>query len=334
MTDHTITAAPATLAEPLADDSDGLLRRDPGNPIITVRDLPHTAAGVYNPGAVAFRGETLLLVRVEDRSGLSHLAIARSADGVSGWTLEEHPQLMAQLDRPEEEHGLEDPRVTYLEELDRYAITYTAYSERGPLVSMMLTSDFDHFERLGPILPPENKDSALFPVRVDGDWLLINRPSTRVPEERADIWLASSPDLHHWGDHRRLIAARRGAWWDADHIGIAAPPLRTEEGWLLLYHAARHGPRGTYYVAGLALLDRDAPDTILARSSEWVLGPRAPYEETVHGGIVFPCGWIADGDRLRIYYGAADRTVALVHGTVSGLLQWLHRHQAGTGDDA
>ena len=307
----------------------GLLHRDPHNPIITVDDLPHTAGGVYNPGAISFEGQTLLLVRVEDRSGLSHLAIARSSDGVSNWTLEEHPQLMPQpASHPEEAHGIEDPRIVYLEALDRYAITYTAYSPGGPLVALMLTPDFERFERIGPIMPPENKDAALFPTQFGGRWALLHRPVTSVPEPTADIWLSFSSDLRSWGEHRKLFGARRGAWWDAARIGTGAPPLLTDDGWLLLYHSVQDGARGTHYVAGLALLDRDEPWRVLARSSEWVLGSEAAYEVTVNGGIVFPCGWIAEGDALRVYYGAADRAVALAHGRVSALLRWLGRHEA------
>jgi predicted GH43/DUF377 family glycosyl hydrolase len=307
-----------------------LLRRDPHNPLLTTADLPHTTSGIYNPGAVLCDGETLLLARVEERSGVSHLTTARSTDGISDWRID-HVAFAPDPEHPEEAHGIEDPRITQLED-GVYAIAYTAYSERGPLVSLATTSDFQSFERIGPVMPPENKDAALFPVRFDGRWAMLHRPVTGIPEERGDIWISFSPDLRHWGSHQRVLPARRGVQWDARRIGVAAPPLLTDDGWLLLYHAVRRSGAGTFYYLGLALLDTADPTRVIRRSSEWILGPDAEYEQSGGGGIVFPCGWIRDGDALRIYYGAADRVVALAHARVSQLLRWLARHAAGSID--
>lgn len=306
-----------------------LIRRDPHNPLLSATDLLHTASGIYNPGAVLYDGETLLLARVEERSGISHLTTARSTDGISDWHIDHAAFAPDPEHHPEEAHGIEDPRITQLEE-GVYAIAYTSYSERGPLVSLATTSDFQTFERIGPVMPPENKDAALFPVRFDGRWAMLHRPVSSMPEKRGDIWISFSPDLRHWGSHQRLLRARRGAQWDAGRIGVAAPPLLTDEGWLLLYHAVRQTGTGTFYYLGLALLDATDPRRVLRRSSEWVFGPEADYERSGGGGTVFPCGWIRDGDALRIYYGAADRFVALAHARVSELLRWLRRHSDGS----
>ena len=208
-------------------------------------------------------------------------------------------------------------------------MTYTAYSQAGPLVSLATTHDFRSFERHGAVMPPEDKDAALFPVRFDGRWAMIHRPVPNMPSG-AHIWLSFSPDLKHWGDHQVLLRARRGAWWDANKIGLSPPPLPTPEGWLLLYHGVKTTVSGGIYRLGLALLDLDDPRRVLARSDEWIFGPRAPYE--LFGDVdkvVFPCGWVLNGDAIRLYYGAADSCLVLATGCLSELLAWLKDHQTG-----
>jgi predicted GH43/DUF377 family glycosyl hydrolase len=309
-----------------------LLTRHPTNPIITAADLPYSANTAFNPGATTHDGETILLMRVEDRRGLSHLTVARSHTGTTGWRIDEAPTLMAEPDLyPEEIWGIEDPRVTYLEEEQRWVVAYTAYSRAGPLVSLAATEDFETFERIGPILPPENKDAALFPVRFDGRWALIHRPV--CGSFGAHMWISYSPDLKHWGEHEVLLEARDGGWWDAGKIGLSSPPLRTDLGWLLLYHGVRVTASGSIYRVGLTLLDLDDPRRVLKRSSEWLLAPSEPYERCGDvGNVVFPCGWTLVDDEIRIYYGAADTSIALATGRLSELLDWLEEHDSGETD--
>ena len=148
------------------------------NPILTINDWPYPANSIFNAGATQLpSGETLLLVRVEDHRGISHLTVARSADGITDWKIDAQPTLLPDAQHyPEEIWGIEDPRITWVEELARYAITYTAYSTSGPLVSLALTTDFRTFERKGAIMPPEDKDAALLPRRINGRWALLHRP--------------------------------------------------------------------------------------------------------------------------------------------------------------
>jgi predicted GH43/DUF377 family glycosyl hydrolase len=302
-----------------------LFVRHPNNPILTSRDLPYPANTVFNPGAIRVDGDTLLLLRVEDRRGLSHLTAARSADGVSNWTIDAAPTFLPEPDRyPEEIWGVEDPRITYMEEEKRWVVAYTAYSLGGPLVALAATTDFKKFERLGPAMPPDDKDAALFPVRFNGRWAMIHRPVSRAAEAGAHMWISWSPDLKHWGDHQILIRARRGGWWDANKIGLSPPPLRTEEGWLLLYHGVRSTASGAIYRLGLALLDLENPSLVIGRSDEWVFEPGVEYERFGDvDKVVFPCGWVEQDGSVRIYYGAADSTVALATANVSDLLDWL-----------
>ncbi len=300
------------------------------NPILTARDIPYPANSVFNAGVAEINGETLLLLRVEDRRGHSHLTVARSRDGFTDWRVDRSPTLPADPEaHPEELWGIEDPRICRMEGEDRYIIAFTAYSKEGPLVSLAVTRDFLHFERLGPVMPPDNKDASLFPVRFGDRYAMLHRPGAAGEALGSHIWLSYSPDLKHWGDHQIIVCARQGAWWDANKIGLSPPPLRTAEGWLVMYHGVRVTVSGGIYRLGLALLDLDDPAKVLLRGDEWVFSPKESYER---GGdvrdVVFPCGWIVEGDDLRLYYGAADTTIAVATARVSGLLTWLHDHSA------
>lgn len=307
-----------------------LLRRHPDNPIITSAQLPQPANSVFNPGAGRVGDETVLLLRVEDFRGISHLEVARSSDGVSGWRFDGGALLAPEPEcRPEEVWGCEDPRLTWLPELGEWAIAYTSYSRVGPLVSLAMTSDFRRVRRLGPVMTPEDKDAALFPRRFGGRWAMIHRPSP--VRGGAHMWISFSPDLRHWGDHELLLEAREGAWWDADKIGLGPPPLETPDGWLICYHGAHSTASGAIYRVGLALLDLEDPRVVLRRTDEWVLGPRAPYERSGDvNKVVFPTGWVLDEstDTLKVYYGAGDSVVALATARLGDLLDHLRKTPA------
>lgn len=303
-----------------------LFARYPGNPVLTAADWPYTANAVFNPGATVMDGETVLLVRVEDRSGLSHLTVARSEDGYTNWRVDTKPTFPPDPGLDAEVWGVEDPRITRIE--DRYHITYTGFSRAGPLVCLAVTHDFRSFDRRGVIMPPEDKDAALFPQRFGDRWALIHRPLSAFPGMGAHMWLSWSPDLRHWGDFQVLIPARRGAWWDADKIGLGPPPLRTAHGWLICYHGVRRTVAGAIYRLGLAMLDLDDPRQVIGRTREWVFGPEADYERAGDvPDVVFPCGWVLeeDGDTLRMYYGAADTAVGVATASLEALLDHLFR---------
>ena len=304
-----------------------VLRRSDANPILTAADVPYPANSVFNPGAARVGDETVLLLRVEDLRGISQLHVARSADGESGWRFDPEPLLRPDVDRyPEEIWGCEDPRLTWLSEREEWAIAYTAYSRRGPLVSLAMTRDFRAARRLGPVMPPEDKDAALFPRRFDGRWAMVHRPSPL--RGGANMWISFSPDLRHWGDHAMFLEARDGAWWDAGKIGLGPPPLETPEGWLLMYHGVHATAAGPIYRAGQALLDLENPRHVIGRTDEWIFGPSAPYE--VAGDVakvVFPCGWVVDpvGELVSVYYGGGDSVVGLATVPLADLLGCVRR---------
>lgn len=304
-----------------------LFRRHRLNPILTAADWPYPVHSVFNAAATLLPdGATLLLCRVEDRRGHSHLSVARSTNGVDGWQIDPKPSLPADPENyPEELYGIEDPRITYVPELDCYAVVYTAYTHDGPGVALALTRDFHEYERYGLIMPPEDKDAALLPHRIGGHWALIHRP---VGAPRAHMWISYSPDLRHWGSHKLMLEARRGGWWDANKIGLSPPPIETPEGWLVIYHGVRMTAAGCIYRLGLALFDLHTPERLIRRGDEWVFGPEERYEQRGDvGNVVFPCGYTiaADGDTVNLYYGAADTTIALATGSISEMLAWLER---------
>ena len=297
------------------------------NPILTAADWPYPVNSVFNPGATLLSdGTTLLLCRVEDRRGHSHFCAARSTNGVDGWQIDPQPTLLPDPEHfPEELWGIEDPRISFIPELSKYAIVYTAFTRDGPGVALAFTEDFRHFERYGVIMQPEDKDAALLPYRIGGSWALIHRP---VSAPRAHMWMSYSPDLRHWGSHKLMLEARRGGWWDANKIGLSPPPIETPQGWLVIYHGVRMTASGGLYRLGLALFDLHTPERCLKRSDEWVFGPEEPYER--YGDVdkvVFPCGCTIapDGDTLHLYYGAADSSIALATGSVRAILEWLEQ---------
>jgi predicted GH43/DUF377 family glycosyl hydrolase len=304
-----------------------LFHRSDKNPILSAADWPYPVHTVFNAAATLLQdGTTLLLCRVEDRRGHSHLCAARSKDGVTGWVVDSSPTLHGDPENhPEELWGIEDPRITFVPELGKYAIAYTAFGKGGPGVSLALTEDFVRFERCGLVMQPDDKDAALLPRRVNGMFALVHRP---IADSGAHVWISYSPDLRSWGGHKMMLQARRGSWWDANKVGLSPPLIETERGWLMLYHGVRNTAAGCLYRLGAALFDLEEPDRLLLRGDEWIFGPEAPYE--THGDVsyvTFPCGTTVapDGDTLNLYYGAADTCIAVAQGSIRQILAWLDR---------
>ena len=246
-------------------------------------------------------------------TNLSHLRLAWSDDG-RRFEVEDRPAFHPS--GRAERLGIEDPRVTRID--GEYLITYTAVSEVGVCVGLAGTRDFRSFDRLGVILPPENKDACVFPETVRGEYVLLHRPSGAWC--RPGMWIARSPDRVHWGRQAFLAGPRAGAW-DALRIGAGPPPVRTPDGWLVIYHGAGRGGYGL----GAMLLDLAEPSRVLARSREPVLAPERDYERAgFFANVVFCNGLIErPGGELWLYYGGADRVTAGCRCTVQDLLDSL-----------
>ncbi|MCA1010672.1 glycoside hydrolase family 130 protein [Halobacillus halophilus] len=247
-------------------------------------------------------------------TSLSYIRLARSKDG-QNFTVDEQPFLYPEAEL--EAWGIEDPRVTQIE--DTYYIQYSAVSEKGVGVGLISTKDFNSYERHGLILHPENKDVAIFPEQINGKYYALHRP---VPKGigRPEIWIAESDNLLHWGNHKHLLGLREGSW-DSGRIGGGAVPFKTDKGWLEIYHAADTEDR---YCLGAVLLDLDNPAKVLAKTDKPILEPKADYE--VNGffdQVVFTCGVTLQDDRIRIYYGVADTSMALAEISLKELLAEL-----------
>jgi predicted GH43/DUF377 family glycosyl hydrolase len=219
-----------------------------------------------------------------------------------------------------EAYGMEDPRITAIN--DSFYITYVAVSRHGAATALVSTQNFRAFQSHGLIFCPENKDVVLFPETIDGQYLALHRPTTAHVFSRPEIWLATSPDLLHWGRHQPILGAS-GAW-DRGRIGAGTPPIRTSEGWLAIYHGndKGDGDRGIgSYGAGLLLLDLDDPRKI-RRAFGPILVAETEYEcQGFVPNVVFPTGIIQRGETVLIYYGAADTSTAVVELRLSDLLE-------------
>lgn len=244
-------------------------------------------------------------------TSLSHLRLARSRDGET-FAVDDAAFLFPA--NRSERFGCEDARITVIE--GRWYINYTAVSDLGIATALAVTDDFVSVRRLGIIHAPDNRDVCLFPRQIDGHYWCLHRPAP-LHLGTPEIWIAKSPDLLHWGDHRHL-AGRSGDGWEAMKIGGGAQMIETDRGWLQIYHGVDADQR---YSLGALLLDRDDPRRIVARLTQPLAEPVEPYEVSgFFDQVVFSCGALLEGDELHVYYGGADRVMAL--GTVSLAALW------------
>jgi predicted GH43/DUF377 family glycosyl hydrolase/glycosyltransferase involved in cell wall biosynthesis len=288
----------------------GYVPRDlPGLDLSDPRTIRYrNTAGGFTPGQDEF---------TDYLSHISHLRVATSTDG-ERFTFDPDVRI-GPLD-PTEAYGIEDPRITQIDGL--YHITYVAVSRLGITTARMTTTDFRSFERHGTIMHPDQKDVVLFPEKVNGRYLAFTRPMPGSFGRVLGLWLAESDDLYHWGGHR-LVAEPRHRMWDEMRIGASLVPIRTEGGWLEVYHGA---DRMNRYGMGVLLLDAGDPTKVLARSTRPLLVAEESYE---HDGflqdVVFPSGHVQLGDgRIRVYYGAADRTTAAADMAIDDVLATLN----------
>jgi len=305
---------------------DEIFERYAKNPILTPEKWSYPCNAVFNPGVIEFDGYIYLLCRVETFDGYSHLTLIKSKNGLDGWEIPEKPTLTPDPNYDEEKWGIEDPRIVYMEELKKYAICYVSFSPGGPLISLILTEDFKNFERMGALVPPEDKDGSLFPKKFKGKYALIHRPIIRG---EGHIWISYSPDLIHWGNHKILIPVRPGMW-DCHRVGLGCPPLETEEGWLIIYHGIRYTASIPIYRVGLVLLDKENPEKIIARTKEWVFSPEKDYERIGNAmNVVFPTGFIyrKSEDKILIYYGCADKCISVAFASLSDIINILKKNK-------
>ena len=248
-------------------------------------------------------------------TSLSHLRLARSKNGINV-KVDDTPAIAPANDY--ETFGIEDPRISLID--GTYYISYVAASPFGVTTCLISTRDFNSFQRHGVIFCPENKDVVIFPEKINGKHYALHRPVSPLFKKQ-DIWIAESPDLNYWGNHRYLCAPRAGCW-DDKKIGASAVPFKIDRGWLEIYHGADHNNR---YCLGAVLLDSQEPWKVIARSQIPILEPQADYEiEGFFGNVVFTCGLLYEENKLRIYYGVADTAVCYAEISLQDVLENLN----------
>jgi predicted GH43/DUF377 family glycosyl hydrolase len=288
------------------------------NPILTSKNVPFKVNSIFNPGAVKYNEKYMLFCRVEMPNGRSSFALAVSDDGYN-FTLSKKPSLTPEDHQNCYEYvnwGIEDARITKIE--NKFYFTYTGYSKYMPLVILAETENFESFKIHGPISEPSNKDCTLFPEKINGFYWKIDRPSA---ENNRDIWISKSPDLLHWGGYKNLLQPEAGTW-ENDKIGSSSTPIKTKEGWLMLYHGVRGFEISSIYKLGVVLLDLEKPWIVKGKSQEPILSPEENYERIGDvGNVIFSNGWIAeDNGEIKIYYSGADTNICLAKTTVEYLL--------------
>ncbi len=247
-----------------------------------------------DPRVINYKGQNYLTT-------LSYLRPVFSDNGTDFYEDPAFPPIFGKGDL--ESFGIEDCRIATMR--DGYYLTFTEVSPVAVGVGLIRTNDWKNFDRKGMIFPPHNKDCALFEEPINGKYYALHRPSS--PELGGNyIWLAESPDRLHWGNHK-CIAVTRPGMWDEARVGAGAAPVKTDKGWLEIYHGATKDHR---YCLGALLLDLNDPSIVLARSTDPIMEPVAPYEQTgFFGNVVFTNGHYVDGDTIHLYYGASDEVI-------------------------
>ncbi len=290
---------------------------------------------VFNPGAVKYHDEYVLMLRVQNRGRETFTMIARSRDGVH-FSIEPRVVEFEGIDSLQEQvFHCYDMRITPVE--GTYYIMFAMDMESGCYLGLAQTDDFQSFRFLGKVSDEENRNGVLFPEKINKKYIRLDRPN-RIrleggPKSGGAICLAESDDLLHWETKNELFGGRFH-YWD-ERIGAGPPPIKTPSGWLLIYHGiADHFGAASIYQAGVALLDLEDPTRVISRGKYNILEPRELYELTGQvPNVVFPSGAIveettrngfaADHSRVLVYYGAADTCVGLATTTISELYKQL-----------
>jgi predicted GH43/DUF377 family glycosyl hydrolase len=263
-----------------------------------------------DPRVIKFKGQNYLTT-------LSYLRLVNSDDDVHFREDEAYSPIFGEGFL--ESFGIEDCRVATMQ--DGFYLTFTEVSPVAVGVGLIVTKDFQSFDRKGMIFPPHNKDCALFEDKINGLFYALHRPSS--PELGGNyIWIAQSPDRIHWGNHKCVAVTREG-FWDSARVGAGGAPIKTDEGWLEIYHGANHEHR---YCLGALLLDLNDPSKVLARSHEPIMEPIADYEQTgFFGNVVFTNGHYVEGDTIKLFYGASDEVICSAEFSISEILKTLKR---------
>ncbi len=297
-----------------------VIKRYEKNPILTKYDIPYPVATVHNAGITKYKGQYIMIFRSHLTNGRSILGLARSDDGYH-FKVDKTPFMTpagSGVFREYEEYGVEDPRITYID--GEYVITYSAYSRHGVRIGLAKTGDFEKIERFALITEADYRNVVIFPEKFAGLYVRLDRPHSEISPW--SIWISYSPDLRYWGD-AKVIMKPVPYHWDQMKIGPGAPPFKTEQGWLNIYHGVFPTMGGSVYRLGAALHDLNDPARVIGVSDHWILQPEEPYEISgyVHN-VVFTCGAVPEEDgTVKIYWGGADTVMCVGTAQIQDLVK-------------
>lgn len=306
------------------EGSKEVLWRYSKNPVIP-RDILPTSNSVFNSAVVPFKGGYAGVFRCDDTNRRMRLHVGFSADAIH-WSISE-TKLEFECDDKEigEFVYAYDPRVCFIE--DRYYVTW-CNGYHGPTIGVAYTFDFETFHQLENAYLPFNRNGVMFPRKINGNFAMLSRPSDNGHTPFGDIYISYSPDMKYWGEHRCVMKVTPfpESAWQCTKIGAGSVPFLTEAGWLMFYHGVITTCNGFRYSMGAVILDKDNPEKVLYRTRDYLLAPAAPYE--LQGdvpNVVFPCAALQDGERVAVYYGAADTVVGMAFGYISEIIDFVKR---------
>jgi beta-1,4-mannooligosaccharide/beta-1,4-mannosyl-N-acetylglucosamine phosphorylase len=301
---------------------DGVIWRYDRNPL-TGWNPTRSIARVFNSAVVPFRGGFAGVFRADHKDGKARLHVGWSSDGIS-WDIEDDVITWKDMEgRIYQPNYAYDPRVVRIE--DAYYITWCT-DFYGPSIGVGMTEDFKEFTRLENAFLPFNRNGVLFPRKINGKYVMLSRPSDAGHTQFGDIFLSESPDMIHWGRHRRVMGRGGSGWWQGLKIGAGPIPIETTEGWLLFYHGVVLTCNGYVYSCGAAILDTNTPSRVLYRCRNYLLTPEKEYETVGFvPNVVFPCAALTDADagRIALYYGSADTYVSLAFAYIDEVVDYI-----------
>lgn len=300
--------------------SEPVINRYEGNPILTWNDVPYPVGTVHNAGVAKHNGKYIMLFRSHKYNGRSIIGKAVSDDGYD-FEVDEEPFMTPAEEGVFAEYeafGVEDPRICPFE--DHYLICYSAYSKYGVRIGLARTDDFETLERLAFISQADMRNVVIFPEKIGGRYVRLDRPHSEI--NPWSIWISYSTDLLHWGESK-LVIEPLTYHWDEMKVGPGAPPIKTEQGWLNIYHGVFETMAGAVYRLGAALHKLDDPSELVSIADPWILRPEDPWERTGYvPNVVFTCGTIPESDdSVKIYWGGADTVMCVGTAQLSELVQ-------------
>ncbi|MBR1874703.1 MAG: glycoside hydrolase family 130 protein [Eubacterium sp.] len=302
-----------------------------GNPI-TKRNPGKNIARIFNSAVVAYEGAFIGVFRGEQLNGVSFIYLGRSKDGIHWEFEDEKLRFVNEAGEPFDPKYAYDPRLVRVEDT-YYVIWCTDFY--GASIGLAKTTDFKTFVRLENPFIPFNRNAVLFPRKINGNYVMLSRPSDSGHTPFGDIFLSESPDLTYWGKHRHVMG-KGTEWWESLKIGGGAAPIETTEGWLLFYHGVSGTCNGYVYSIGGAILDIDNPSIVKYRCENFLLTPETEYEERGFvPNVCFPCATLQDAatGRIALYYGAADSYVGLAFTELESVVDYIKEHSVLTEAD-